>query len=108
MRALAYCLLVACAGSPTAEPVAPPPQSPPPPQTQLPPAPPPVAIPTQCASDADCVATNFPSCCSCPQCSVGEPRALLRAQLEHDQAECATAQCNNESMCGIAGMCPPG
>jgi hypothetical protein len=63
---------------------------------------------THCASDDECVVSNFPGCCACPQCSQGEPRAWNRTGLEQLQANCAHQECDNENMCAIGGMCPPG
>jgi len=62
---------------------------------------------TACATDADCVVTNFPGCCACPQCSKGPPRALTAAALAAEQANCQTVTCEPDT-CGLAGMCPPG
>src|SRR5512143_2010285 len=110
MRALLLSLALLACSQPAREstPQTPPPSTPVAPAPEPAPAAPATAIPTQCTSDADCVATNFAGCCACPQCSQAEPQAVLRAALEHQQAECARTPCHNEAMCGIAGMCPPG
>lgn len=69
--------------------------------------PPADATATTCATDADCVVTNFAGCCACPQCSKAAPRALTRAALAAEEAKCQVVRCNT-AMCDTAGMCPPG
>lgn len=60
-----------------------------------------------CAADADCVVTNFPGCCACPQCATAAPVARSRAAAAQAEAACAVASCD-ASACDVAGMCPPG
>ena len=60
-----------------------------------------------CAGDADCVVTNFPGCCACPQCAIADPVARSRTAAAQAEAACAVASCD-ASVCGVAGMCPPG
>ncbi|MCC6528117.1 MAG: hypothetical protein IT373_36055 [Polyangiaceae bacterium] len=60
-----------------------------------------------CAADDDCVATNFPGCCACPQCASGEPHARSREAARRAEAACALASCDL-TICAVAGMCPPG
>jgi hypothetical protein len=62
---------------------------------------------TVCVTDADCVVTNFPGCCACPQCSKGPPRALTAPALAEEQDSCQTVKCDL-NRCALAGMCPPG
>jgi hypothetical protein len=62
---------------------------------------------TACAVDSDCVVTNFPGCCACPQCSKAPPRALPASSLAAQQAQCQTVACSL-NICSLAGMCPPG
>lgn len=69
-----------------------------------PPAGPPT---TTCATDADCIVTNFPGCCACPQCAKGPPRALTTSELAAEQANCITVTCEPNA-CARAGICPPG
>ncbi|MBL8624490.1 MAG: hypothetical protein JNK64_24495 [Myxococcales bacterium] len=60
-----------------------------------------------CTADADCVVTNFPGCCACPQCSTADPVARSRTAAAQAEAACAAASCD-ASICAIAGMCRPG
>lgn len=60
-----------------------------------------------CAADADCVVTNFPGCCACPQCSTADPVARSRTAAAQAEAVCAVTTCD-ASICAIAGMCRPG
>ncbi len=129
---LAALLVLAGCGEPTPRPTAPPsrtggagttadtrPQPPavaPVPAVAPTPAPvpaPPALAPdpdgrTTCVGDTDCVATNWAGCCSCPQCSVGEPQAYSRDGLRRAEAACAAASCGNQRDCDLGGMCPPG
>lgn len=70
-------------------------------------SPTPASTSDKCATDADCVVTNFPGCCACPQCSKAEPRALTNAALAAEQKKCTVVRCNM-AICNTAGMCPPG
>lgn len=60
-----------------------------------------------CSADDECLVTNWPGCCSCPQCSIGQPMARSRVGQQRAEAACAVASCD-ASICDIAGMCPPG
>lgn len=60
-----------------------------------------------CDRDADCVATNFPGCCACPQCSVASPVARSVSALRAAEAACRVAACDPDD-CAVGGMCPPG
>ncbi|MBK7076713.1 MAG: hypothetical protein IPH44_30915 [Myxococcales bacterium] len=60
-----------------------------------------------CTADADCLVTNFPGCCACPQCSTADPVARSRTAAAQAEAACAAASCD-ASICDVAGMCPPG
>ena len=60
-----------------------------------------------CTADADCVVTNFPGCCACPQCSVGRPTARSRSALATAEQVCTVAECDGHA-CDVGGMCPPG
>jgi hypothetical protein len=60
-----------------------------------------------CASDDECLVTNFAGCCACPQCAVGPPIARSRSAEHVAEAACAAASCSM-GMCNLAGACPPG
>jgi hypothetical protein len=60
-----------------------------------------------CAHDDDCLVTNFPGCCACPQCSKGQPQPRSRGAEKIAEAACAAASCDMH-MCDLGGMCPPG
>ncbi len=60
-----------------------------------------------CDADDDCLVTNFPGCCACPQCSIGPPTARSREGQRRAEAVCAVASCD-AGHCAAAGMCPPG
>jgi hypothetical protein len=44
-----------------------------------------------CDSDDDCVVTNFPGCCACPECA--PPTARSREGARRAEAVCATTTC---------------
>jgi len=50
----------------------------------------PSGAPASCASDGDCVVTDFAGCCACCK---AEPRALPRIEAERQQHACASASC---------------
>lgn len=52
-----------------------------------------------CSSDAECAATNFVWCCSCP----AEPRAVNRQELARSEKVCAVVECKCVVDCG---KCP--
>lgn len=57
-----------------------------------------------CATDADCVMTNFTDCCACCECTK-PPYAIAHAKLHEREARCA------DTDCPLAGCntkkCPP-
>jgi hypothetical protein len=96
---LALVVLAACGAHP-----APAPATAPAPVTPAPIEP---AIGDTCTADADCVVTNFPGCCACPQCNVAQPRARSKSELAREQQTCTVVECDMHA-CDIGGMCPPG
>ena len=58
----------------------------------------------ECATDADCVITNFTDCCACCECAK-PPYAVSHKKLHTLQAKCATSDCSMEG-CNTK-RCPP-
>jgi hypothetical protein len=92
--------VAACHGKPVVAPA-------PAPAPDAAPAPPLSTHDTGCATDDDCMVTNFAGCCACPQCSVGQPHAISKAAEAKAEDVCTVVECDM-GPCNLGGMCPPG